>query len=295
MLDDLTKNLEVKVEKLAQTVLTNKGNTGEKVKAKTKKGKEVKKQPVPRDLTIVNPYVPPTPFLRHLKKQKDDPHKTHETVCMIKFPKKTHKEEAQVEDYDEGDVDDSWDITIKDVESLRQILTPTIHTLPNLELVVQLYMPLSPFHYEAKVVMEEEQDYDINSIPLQDSDVMDGMMQPLTPHTVHITQPDDDYVAPATSPILDKHLNKFREELFDITGVDEKANGNPITDIKELLGVIMTDVEFETFIQQLNPLKRGNQPPKSSNETSKKRREMKSHMRVLKDGRDHLSSWLSEI
>ncbi|GJR47878.1 hypothetical protein Tco_1315981 [Tanacetum coccineum] len=42
---------------------------------------------------------------------------------------------------------------------------------------------------EAKVVREEEQDY---NIPLHD-----GVMQPLTPQTVHITPPDDDYVAPA--------------------------------------------------------------------------------------------------
>ncbi|GJZ89766.1 reverse transcriptase domain-containing protein [Tanacetum coccineum] len=54
---------------------------------------------------------------------------------------------------------------------------------------------------EAKVVREEEHDYDI---PLQD-----GMMQPLTPQTVHITPPDDDYVAPATNLILDRHLNEF--------------------------------------------------------------------------------------
>ncbi|GKD34834.1 hypothetical protein Tco_1250343 [Tanacetum coccineum] len=50
------------------------------------------------------------------------------------------------------------------------------------------------------------------------------MMQPLTPHTVHITPPDDDYVARATSPTLDKQLNEFEEECSDITRVTDKAN-----------------------------------------------------------------------
>ncbi|GJS48267.1 hypothetical protein Tco_0598388, partial [Tanacetum coccineum] len=108
-------------------------------------------------------------------------------------------------------------------------------------------MPLSPFPDEAKVMREEEHDY----IPLQDFDVMDGAMQPLTPQTVHITPPNDDYVASATNPIFEMHLKKFGVEIFDITGVDENADGNSIKDVKELPGVIKTDVEFETFIQKL--------------------------------------------
>ncbi|GKD83359.1 hypothetical protein Tco_1350198 [Tanacetum coccineum] len=158
---------------------------------------------------------------------------------------------------------DGWDIMIEDVESLRQLLTPTIHTLPNLEPMVQPYMPLGPVHDEAKVVREEELD-----IPLQD-----GVLQPLTPQTVHITLPDDDYVAPATNPILDKYLNEFGKEFFDMTGVDE--NGNFIEEIKELS--IKTHVECETFIQKL--LNKVSQLPKSSNETVKTGREMKSHQR----------------
>ncbi|GJS34317.1 reverse transcriptase domain-containing protein [Tanacetum coccineum] len=92
---------------------------------------------------------------------------------------------------DEWDINDGWDITIKDVERLRQILTPTIHTLPNLELVVQPYMLRGLVRDEVKVVREEELEYDI---PLQN-----GVMQPLTPQTVHIIPPDDDYVAPTTN------------------------------------------------------------------------------------------------
>ncbi|GJT09584.1 retrotransposon ORF1 [Tanacetum coccineum] len=75
-----------------------------------------------------------------------------------------------------------------------------------------------PTHDKEKVVKEEEQDYDI---PLQD-----GVMQALTPQTVHITPSDDDHVALGTNPILNKKLNEFREEFFDITRVAKKANGN---------------------------------------------------------------------
>ncbi|GJU27950.1 ribonuclease H-like domain-containing protein [Tanacetum coccineum] len=64
---------------------------------------------------------------------------------------------------------------------------------------MQPYMPLGPVHDKEKIVREEEHDYDI---PLHDD-----VMQPLTPQTVHITPPDDDYVAPATNPTLDKQLN----------------------------------------------------------------------------------------
>ncbi|GJY01343.1 hypothetical protein Tco_0359495 [Tanacetum coccineum] len=149
----------------------------------------------------------------------------------LKGTRRYNKEPADKMDMDEG-----LNITIKDVEKLRQILTPTIHTLPNLELVVQPYMPRSPFPDEAKVLREEEHDY----IPLQD-------------------------------------FVEFGVELFDITGVDEKADGNSIKDVKELSGLIKIDVEFDTFIQKL--LHRVSQSPKSSNETGKIRREMKSHLR----------------
>ncbi|GJY35232.1 reverse transcriptase domain-containing protein [Tanacetum coccineum] len=120
----------------------------EKVKAITTMGNENMKEPVPRDL-------PPTPFLGHLKKQMGSPYKTHETVRLIRNPEEIHNEKAQE---DEGDMDVGWDITSKDVERLRQFLTPTIHTLPNLEPVVQPYIPLGPVHDKDKIVREEEQE-----------------------------------------------------------------------------------------------------------------------------------------
>ncbi|GKA91773.1 hypothetical protein Tco_0813698 [Tanacetum coccineum] len=145
------------------------------------------------------------------------PYRTHETVSMIVNPEEIHNAKAQK---DEGDMDVGWDITSKDVERLRQFLTPTIHTLPNLELVVQPYIPLGPVHDMDKIVKEKEQDYDIS--------LNDSIMQPLTLKTVHITPLDDDYVAPTTNPMPNKQLNKFKEEFSDITKVTKKEYDNPV-------------------------------------------------------------------
>ncbi|GKE07868.1 hypothetical protein Tco_1411419 [Tanacetum coccineum] len=164
--------------------------------------------------------LPPTPFQGHLKEQMGSPYRTCKTICMIENHKKVHKMKAKE---DEGDMDVGWDIIVKDVESLRQFLTATIHTLPNLK-----------------------------------------------PVTVYITPPDDDYVASTTSPTLDKQLNKFGKECYDITRFAEKANGNPVEDVHELLDIKTYDCE--TFIQKLL-----HQVSKSSHETDKTKREMKSH------------------
>ncbi|GKC70237.1 ribonuclease H-like domain-containing protein [Tanacetum coccineum] len=95
-LDAVTKNLEVKVEKLTQAVLTNEGNTVVKVNANMEKAREVKKELVPRDLPIFNPYVLPIPFPGHLKEQEDDPYITYESVCIIGFSKRTHEEDLKL-------------------------------------------------------------------------------------------------------------------------------------------------------------------------------------------------------
>ncbi|GKG33076.1 hypothetical protein Tco_0430586, partial [Tanacetum coccineum] len=53
--------------------------------------------------------------------------------------------EAKVDDCDEGNMDDTWDVTVEDVERLRQLLTPTVHILLEPDHVVQPYVPLIPF------------------------------------------------------------------------------------------------------------------------------------------------------
>ncbi|GJV08850.1 hypothetical protein Tco_1346506 [Tanacetum coccineum] len=100
-------------------------------------------------------------------------------------------------------------------------------------------MPLGLVCNKEKVVRDEEHDYDI---PLQDY-----VMQPLTPQTVHIAPPDDDYVAPTTNPILNKLSNEFGEEFADNTRISEKIYSNLVNDLKELLKTY----DFETFIWKL--------------------------------------------
>ncbi|GJY71512.1 hypothetical protein Tco_0475215 [Tanacetum coccineum] len=127
----------------------------QKVKARMTMGKENVKDSVPHDLPVVQTYVPPMSFLGNLKGQIGSPYKTHKAVCSIGIPKEIHKMKAQEDD---RDINDGRDITSKDVERIRQILTPTIHTLPNLEPMMQPYMPLGPVHDMKKVEREEEQD-----------------------------------------------------------------------------------------------------------------------------------------
>ncbi|GJT09335.1 reverse transcriptase domain-containing protein [Tanacetum coccineum] len=199
-----TKNLQEKAYQLTQTILTY---TSEKDKTRTTKGKENVKEPVLRDLPVVQTYVPLAQFL-------GNPYRICETIYVIGIPEEIKK--------DEGDMNEGYDITFEDVERLRKILTPPIHALPNLKPIVQPYMPLGLVCNKVKVVREEEPDYD-------------HVMQPLTPQTVHITPPDDDYVASATNPILNKHLKEFGEEFADNTRVSEKIDSNPVNDLKELL------------------------------------------------------------
>ncbi|GJW39054.1 hypothetical protein Tco_0064899 [Tanacetum coccineum] len=138
-------------------------------------GKENVKESVPRDLLVVQTYVPPTQFL-------GSPYSTHETICAIEIP-----EEIQE---DERDMNDGCDITVEDIERLRKILTPSIHTLPNLEPIVQPYVLLGLVCNKAKVKREEEHDYDI---PLQDH-----VMQPLTQYV--LWKPSRDFTRPPGTP-----------------------------------------------------------------------------------------------
>ncbi|GJR19413.1 hypothetical protein Tco_0967940 [Tanacetum coccineum] len=185
-------------------------------------GKENMKEPVPHDL-------PPTPFLRHVKEQMGSPYRTRETVRMNGNPEEIHNAKARD---DEGDIDVGWDITSKDVERLRQVLAPTIHTLPNFEPVVQPYI-LGLVHDMDKVAKEKKQDY---NIPLNNY-----VMQPLTPQTIHITSSGDDYVASATNDMSNMQLNKFKDEFSNITKGFEKEYDNPVIET----------YDCENFIQKL--------------------------------------------
>ncbi|GKB94788.1 hypothetical protein Tco_0980925 [Tanacetum coccineum] len=134
--------------------------------------------------------------------------------------RKMKQEKVQVVECDGGKLEEIWDITVEDVESLRKLITPI----------------------------------------------------PFISQTIYTTPPDDAYVVSDTKPILDELLEEFRDKLLKIAVFDEEADCNPVKDIKELLCIMKTNVELESFIQQLNPLHGEIQSSKLSTKTGKKRR-----------------------
>nr|GEW72852.1 DNAse I-like superfamily protein [Tanacetum cinerariifolium] len=120
------------------------------------------------------------------------------------------REEAKVEECDEGDIYDIWDITIDDVERLRQLLTPSIHTFPESGPMVQPCVPLLPSPDEVKVVRGEEPNNNVN--------------------------------APTTQSILDELLKEFKDEILNITEVDKEEDCNPTKDIEELERLLAKDL-----------------------------------------------------
>nr|GEW37699.1 hypothetical protein [Tanacetum cinerariifolium] len=61
-------------------------------------------------------------------------------------------------------------------------------------------------------------------------DKIDKVIQPLIPQPIHTTPLNNDYVAPATKSMLDE----FRDEIVNVTMVDEEADSNSTRDIEEL-------------------------------------------------------------
>ncbi|GKB08001.1 hypothetical protein Tco_0836285, partial [Tanacetum coccineum] len=122
--------------------------------------------------------------------------------------------------------------------------------------------------------------------------VIENVEQPLIPKTQHTTPPNEDYVAPATKSILDDLLEEFREEILNVTMVDEGADFNPNKDIEELEKLLANDpkphymeiqvnsviINPEPFIhtQPMNPLYGIFKSYKSSSKPYKVDREMKS-------------------
>ncbi|GJZ48895.1 hypothetical protein Tco_0603085 [Tanacetum coccineum] len=63
------------------------------------------------------------------------------------------------------------------------------------------------------------------------------------PQPIHTTPTDDAYVVTDTNLILDELLEEFRDEILNITVIDEEADFNVTIDIKELECQIATDHE----------------------------------------------------
>ncbi|GKD37710.1 hypothetical protein Tco_1257917 [Tanacetum coccineum] len=88
-------------------------------------------------------------------------------------------------------------------------------------------------------------------------DVMDDVIQPLIPKTIHTTPLDKDYVAPATKLILDELLEEFRDEILNVTMVDEEADFNPTKDIEELERLLAKDPQtYFMKIQHIDGIRR---------------------------------------
>ncbi|GJS76827.1 hypothetical protein Tco_0726708 [Tanacetum coccineum] len=109
-------------------------------------------------------------------------------------------EEDQEDDGDDRDTFDMWDITVKDVERIRQFLTPNV------------------------------------------PDIIEDVMQPLIPTTLHTTSPNEDYVAPATKPILDELLE---DKILNVAMFDEEAD--PTRDLEEPERLLVEDPYFRTI------------------------------------------------
>ncbi|GJZ81750.1 hypothetical protein Tco_0646744 [Tanacetum coccineum] len=62
---------------------------------------------------------------------------------------------------------------------------------------------------------------------------IDEIVQPLIPESIHTTPPNDDYVALATKSILDELLEEFKDEILNVTMVDDEVDFNPTKDLEE--------------------------------------------------------------
>ncbi|GJT98452.1 retrovirus-related pol polyprotein from transposon TNT 1-94 [Tanacetum coccineum] len=96
------------------------------------------------------------------------------------------------------------DITVKDVERIRQFLTPNV------------------------------------------PGIIEDVIQHLIPTTLHTTPPNEDYVAPATKPILDELLE---DKILNVAMVDEEADST--RDLEEPERLLVEDPHF-TKIQMDN-------------------------------------------
>ncbi|GJV13742.1 hypothetical protein Tco_1355283 [Tanacetum coccineum] len=130
------------------------------------------------------------------------------------------QEKVQENECDEENMDEIWDIIVKDVERLKQLLTHTVQALP--KPVVQLYVLQIQFPNEVKV---------------------SDLMQPCTSQTIHTTPLDDAYVVQDTKLFLEKLLEEFSDELLDIIVVDKEAVCNPTRDKEELEHLLAIDHE----------------------------------------------------
>nr|GEW96473.1 DNAse I-like superfamily protein [Tanacetum cinerariifolium] len=78
-------------------------------------------------------------------------------------------------------------------------------------------------------------------------DVIENVIQPLIPKTLHTTPPNVDYVALTTKSILDDLLEEFEDEILNVTMVDKRAKCNPAKDIEELERLLAKEPQLQGF------------------------------------------------
>ncbi|GJV40644.1 hypothetical protein Tco_1419084 [Tanacetum coccineum] len=108
-----------------------------------------------------------------------------------------------------------------------------LYTLVSNLLNRTLRMTPNPQPYDKELSLEEDSNNWVR-IGLENLRKQDEAKVPLILQTIHTTPPNRDYVAPTTKSILDELLEEFRDEILDITMVDEEADFNPTKDIEEL-------------------------------------------------------------
>ncbi|GKC30186.1 hypothetical protein Tco_1037480 [Tanacetum coccineum] len=114
-------------------------------------------------------------------------------------------------DGDDRDTFDMWDITVDEVERIKQFLTPNV-----------------PY-------------------------VIEDVIQPLIPKTLHTTPPNEDYVAPASKAILDKLLE---DNILNVAMVDEEADLT--RDLEKLERHLVenphfTEIQVHSIITKIEP------------------------------------------
>ncbi|GJY98401.1 hypothetical protein Tco_0515311 [Tanacetum coccineum] len=89
------------------------------------------------------------------------------------------KEEAEVEDGDDGDTYDMWDITIKDVERIRQFLMPNVPD--EIDKVIQPLIP-QPIH-----TTPPDEDY----VAPATKSILDDLLEEVEDEILNVTRVDE--------------------------------------------------------------------------------------------------------
>ncbi|GJZ46890.1 hypothetical protein Tco_0600722 [Tanacetum coccineum] len=128
-------------------------------------------------------------------------------------------------------------VTLDYLYYYKEVKIDKYYTLPPSLPFFQSSQPHTNYGYESP---NESKEVDIDSMTIAEYELYIAKQDPdITIEDVErlrqtLTPPDDTYDALATDLILDEFLEEFRDEILDITVVDEEVNCNPNKDIEEL-------------------------------------------------------------